>query len=158
MLYLKKAFIPKISLTGHFTRSPMWQNQILGRALMESIILLHGKVIFSIVRKRDFDFYGIDSSDLDGIIDQLRVTDGIECAILLYEKEDGNYKVSMRSNDAVDVSAIAKIFGGGGHIKAAGCTVHGQPRDIVMNITHMVEHQLNEQEEKQESIYDKRNS
>ena len=91
-------------------------------------------------------------------IDQLRVTEGIECAILLYEKEDGNYKVSMRSNDAVDVSAIAKIFGGGGHIKAAGCTVHGQPRDIVMNITHMVEHQLNEQEEKQESIYDKRNS
>ena len=64
----------------------------------------------------------------------------------------------MRSNDAVDVSAIAQIFGGGGHIKAAGCTVHGQPRDIVMNITHMVEHQLNEQEEKQESIYDKRNS
>ena len=141
-----------------FYKKSYVQNQILGRALMESIILLHGKVIFSIVRKRDFDFYGIDSSDLDGIIDQLRVTDGIECAILLYEKEDGNYKVSMRSNDAVDVSAIAKIFGGGGHIKAAGCTVHGQPRDIVMNITHMVEHQLNEQEEKQESIYDKRNS
>jgi len=141
-----------------FYKKSYVQNQILGRALMESIVLLHGKVIFSIVRKRDFDFYGIDSSDLDGIIDQLRVTDGIECAILLYEKEDGNYKVSMRSNDAVDVSAIAKIFGGGGHIKAAGCTVHGQPRDIVMNITHMVEHQLNEQEEKQESIYDKRNS
>ena len=85
------------------------------------------------------------------------MTDGIECAILLYEKEDGNYKVSMRSNDAVDVSAIA-----GNIWRVAdsfhGCTVHGQPRDIVMNITHMVEHQLNEQEEKQESIYDKRNS
>ena len=145
-------------IDNSFYKKSYVQNQILGRAFMESIVLLHGKVIFSIVRKRDFDFYGIDSSDLDGIIDQLRVTDGIECAILLYEKEDGNYKVSMRSNDAVDVSAIAKIFGGGGHIKAAGCTVHGQPRDIVMNITHMVEHQLNEQEEKQESIYDKRNS
>lgn len=77
---------------------------------MESIVLLHGKVIFSIIRKRDFDFYGINSSDLDGIIDQLRVTEGIECAILLYEKEDGNFKVSMRSNDAVDVSAIAQIL------------------------------------------------
>ena len=134
------------------------QNQILGRALMESIVLLHGKVIFSIIRKRDFDFYGINSSDLDGIIDQLRVTEGIECAILLYEKEDGKFNVSTRYNAAVDVSAIAQIFGGGGHIKAAGCTVHGQPRDIVMNITHMVEHQLNESGEKQESIYDKRNS
>ena len=141
-----------------FYKKSYVQNQILGRALMESIVLLHGKVIFSIIRKRDFDFYGINSSDLDGIIDQLRVTEGIECAILLYEKEDGNFKVSMRSNDAVDVSAIAQIFGGGGHIKAAGCTVHGQPRDIVMNITHMVEHQLNESGEKQESIYDKRNS
>ena len=59
-----------------FYKKSYVQNQILGRALMESIILLHGKVIFSIVRKRDFDFYGIDSSDLDGIIDQLRVTDG----------------------------------------------------------------------------------
>ena len=38
------------------------------------------------------------------------------------------------SNDAVDVSAIAQIFGGGGHIKAAGCTVHGQPRDIVIDV------------------------
>ena len=141
-----------------FYKKSYVQNQILGRALMESIVLLHGKVIFSIIRKRDYDFYGINSSDLDGIIDQLRVTEGIECAILLYEKEDGNFKVSMRSNDAVDVSAIAQIFGGGGHIKAAGCTVHGQPRDIVMNITHMVEHQLNESGEKQESIYDKRNS
>lgn len=142
-----------------FFRKTYAQNQILGQALVKSILLLSGKVIFSVITKKDMELYEVDGDDLDGIIDQLRVTEGVECAILLHEDDDGTYKVSMRSNDKVDVSAIAQMFGGGGHIKAAGCTTRGESRDIVMNITRMVEQQLKEQEESQrESVYDKWNS
>ncbi|MDY3249317.1 MAG: DHH family phosphoesterase, partial [Candidatus Choladocola sp.] len=42
------------------------QNQILGRALLESILLLDGKIIFSAVKKKEMDFYGVEPSDLDG--------------------------------------------------------------------------------------------
>ncbi|MCI6857994.1 MAG: bifunctional oligoribonuclease/PAP phosphatase NrnA [Eubacterium sp.] len=158
-ILLEKGIHSEEIIDRTFFRKTYVQNQILGRALMQSILLLDGKVIFSVISKKDIEFYGIESADLDGIIDQLRVTEGVECALLLHEKEEGVYKVSMRANDLVDVSEIAGMFGGGGHIKAAGCTVHGESRDIVMNITHMVEQQLIKiKEEAQESVYDKRNS
>ena len=59
----------------------------------------------------------------DGVIDEMRTTEGVEVAILLNERETGEFKVSMRSNDIVDVSRIAGYFGGGGHIRAAGCAL-----------------------------------
>lgn len=125
-----------------FYRKTYAQNQILGRALMESILLLDGRMIFSVLSKKDMTIYGVNGSDLDGIIDQLRVTQGVECALLLYEKEERQYKASMRSNGKVDVSRIAMLLGGGGHVRAAGCTIEGQPRDIVNHIAEQVEAQL----------------
>lgn len=61
-----------------FYRKTYVQNQILGRALLESVTFLHGKCIFSVVRRKDMIFYGVESSDLDGIVDQMRVTEGVE--------------------------------------------------------------------------------
>ena len=120
------------------------QNQILGRALLESITILQGACIFSAVRLKDMKFYGVDCSDLDGIVDQLRVTEGVECAIFLHETENHVYKVSMRSNNYVDVSAIAAYFGGGGHIRAAGCNMAGSLYDVVNNLSSHIEDQMKE--------------
>ncbi len=141
-ILIEKGLNTEYIIDSTFFKKTYIQNQILGRALMESIMMLDGRMIFSIVSQKDFALYGITSSDLDGVIDQLRVTEGVECALLLSEKEDGDYKVSMRSNEKVDVSKIAQFFGGGGHVKAAGCTCQGDRRDIVMNIAKMVETQL----------------
>jgi bifunctional oligoribonuclease and PAP phosphatase NrnA len=118
------------------------QNQILGRCLMESILVLGGKVVFSSISRKMLDFYGASSSDLDGIIDQLRVTKGTEVAIFVYETEPNEYKVSMRSNGEVNVSKIAVYFGGGGHIKAAGCTLRGSVHDVINNLTLHIDAQL----------------
>jgi bifunctional oligoribonuclease and PAP phosphatase NrnA len=118
------------------------QNQILGRCLLESILILNGKCIISSINKRMLEFYDSTSADLDGIIDQLRITQGVEVAILIYEADFHEYKVSMRSNNVVDVRKIAAYFGGGGHIKAAGCTMHGTIHDVFNNLTPHIEHQL----------------
>lgn len=123
------------------------QNQILGRALMESVLFLDGKCIFSVVRRKDMSFYGVESSDLDGIVHQLRVTEGVECAIFIHETENHMYKVSMRSNDKVDVSRVAAFFGGGGHVRAAGCTMSGSVHDVINNLSAHIEKQLKEQED-----------
>lgn len=127
------------------------QNQILGRCLLESILILNGKCIVSSVSKKMLEFYEADSSDLDGIIDQLRITEGVETAIFLYEMDFHEYKVSMRANGEVDVRKIAAYFGGGGHIKAAGCTMHGTIHDVVNNLTAHIEYQLSNQTSEQES-------
>lgn len=118
------------------------QNQILGRALLESVLFYDGKCIFSVVKRNEFEFYNITSKDLDGIVEQLRVTKGVECAIFLYEVGELEYKVSLRSNDIVDVSVIAEYFGGGGHIRAAGFNMKGNVYDVINNISEQIELQL----------------
>ena len=129
-------------IDGSFYKKTYVQSQILGRALLESITFLDGRCIFSVVRKKDMDFYGVEKSDLDGIVDQLRVIDGIECAIFLYETGIHQFKVSLRSNSIVDVSRIAAYFGGGGHVRAAGCTMSGSVHDVVNNLSAHIAEQL----------------
>lgn len=118
------------------------QLQIMGRCLLESVRIMDGRCIFSVVSRRVLEFYGAKPSDLDGVIDELRTTEGVEVAILLTEKESVEYKVSMRSNHIVDVSKIATFFGGGGHVRAAGCTIKGSAFDVINNITEHIEKQL----------------
>ena len=118
------------------------QNQILGRTILESILILEGKCIFSYVNRKIMNFYEVTKKDLDGIIEQLRQTKGVEVAIFLYEVETQKYKVSLRSKNKVDVSKIASFFGGGGHVRAAGCTMDGTVHDIVNNISMHIEQAL----------------
>ena len=118
------------------------QNQILGRALLESVLFFDEKCIFSVVTQREMDFYNISYKDLDGIVEQLRITKGVECAIFMYETGEMEFKVSMRSNEIVDVSAIATYFGGGGHIRAAGLNMKGTLYDVINNISEQLAKQL----------------
>lgn len=123
------------------------QTQILGRCLMESIRVMDGRVIFSALTQEVMEFYGAKSGDLDGIIDQLRIIKGVEVAILIHEASVQEYKVSMRSNGAVDVQKVAVYFGGGGHVKAAGCTMKGSVYDVMNNLTALLEEQMGKMEE-----------
>ncbi len=121
------------------------QNQIMGRALVESVRFMDERCIFTCVDKKMFDFYDLQPSDTEGIVNQLRNTKGVDCAIFLYEIRTLEYKVSMRSNEKVDVAKIATVFGGGGHVRAAGCTMQGTIHDIINNISLHIESQLKEQ-------------
>ncbi len=123
------------------------QNQVLGRTLMESILLLNGKIIMGRIRQKDMEFYGVGPKDLEGIVNQLRVTKDVEVAIFLHETGNQEYKVSLRSNGPVDVSEVCSYFGGGGHVKAAGCTMHGTLHDVVNNLTLHIEKQLLQEEQ-----------
>lgn len=118
------------------------QNQILGRSLLESMMLMDGKCIVTSLSKRQMDFHGVTTRDLDGIVSHLRMTKGVEVAIFVYELGVQEYKVSMRSNGKVDVSIIAQYFGGGGHKKAAGLTMNGTVHDVINNLTKQIELQL----------------
>lgn len=118
------------------------QHQVLGRALLESILFLDGKCIASYIRAREMKFFGVDRSDLDGIASQLRNTKGVEVAIFMDEIRPNVYKVSLRSGELVDVSVIARYFGGGGHKRAAGFTLTGTPYDVINNLSGQIALQL----------------
>lgn len=122
------------------------QNQVMGRVLAESIMLLDGKCIIGYLKKKDLEFYGVDGKDLDGIVSQLRLTQGVEVAMFIYELETQSFKVSLRSNGKVDVSKIAVYFGGGGHKRAAGCDLQGSMYDVINNISEQICKQFQELE------------
>ncbi len=120
------------------------ENQILGRCLMESMLVLDKRVILSYLNYKTMRLYGVVPANLSGIIDQLRVTQGVEVAVFIYETEPQCLKVSMRSNGKVDVSKTAVFFGGGGHKKAAGYDAHGFMHDVINNLLAGLAHQLDE--------------
>lgn len=128
-------------IDNSFYKKTYIQNQILGRALLESVLFYEGRCIFSLVTQKEMDFYGVTGKELGGIIEQLRLTEGVEVAIFLYETGENEYKVSMRSKKIIDVSRIAVSFGGGGHIRAAGFTAKGTVHNIINSIGAQIEEQ-----------------
>lgn len=122
-----------------FYQKTYLQAQVMGRALMESIRFLNGSCIVSMIDRKTMDFYNVVPKDLDGIVNQLRNIEGVECAIFMYQTGTLEYKVSLRSGEKVNVAEIAAYFGGGGHVRAAGCTMTGTFHDCVNNLSLHIE-------------------
>ena len=97
------------------------------------------------IDQKTMDFYGATSNDMNNIAGRLRSIRGVECAIFMYEIGTQQYKVSLRSSEKVDVRKVAEIFGGGGHIRAAGCIMNGSFHDVVNNLSKYIEMQIKEQ-------------
>lgn len=125
-----------------FNKRTYSQNQILGRTLLESMLMLDGKCIVASTTMKDMNFYEVTAQDLDGIVSQLRLTEGVEVAVYLYEVEPQVFKVSLRSSGKADVCSIASHFRGGGHVKAAGCTMQGNAHDVINNLMGVVSEEI----------------
>lgn len=132
---------PKI-VTDTFYLKSYDQNRILGYALLNSKLYLDGKVIVTYLTKENLAEFHCTSKELDGIVNQLRVTKGTEVAVFLYESEDGSYKASFRVSGDVNVAEIAQSFGGGGHVKAAGCNIYGNIEDVINRILEEIKKRL----------------
>ena len=120
----------KIIDDSFFARD-FYSNKVLAKALLDSKLYFDGKLIISYTTKQILDEYKVDIKSLDGVIDELRNTIGIEVAIYLYQLNEDEYKASLRSKSFVDVSKICESLGGGGHIRAAGCSIQGKIEDII---------------------------
>ncbi len=99
--------------------------RILGRALEKMQISADGRVVWSAVTQVDFAETGAADSDTDGVSSQLQTVRGVKVALFLRETENGTFRVSLRSKEPFDVSAVAAQFGGGGHKLASGCSLPG---------------------------------
>jgi phosphoesterase RecJ-like protein len=98
--------------------------KLLARALENARVVEGGRIVVSVLLRSDFTAAGAVEAYSEGIIDYLRAVQGSELAVLIREppREGGpSRRVSLRSSvDELDVSAIARLFGGGGHRQAAG--------------------------------------
>ncbi|MCI9365976.1 MAG: bifunctional oligoribonuclease/PAP phosphatase NrnA [Clostridia bacterium] len=82
----------------------------------------NGKIAFTYITKKDEEKFSVEPGDHEGLVEIGRDIEGVEVSIFIRETEKG-FKTSLRSNEYVNVAEVAAIFSGGGHIKAAGCTL-----------------------------------
>lgn len=97
--------------------------KIMGQALENAEIYFGGKVICATITSEEIRKCNGTNKELDTIINYLKGVQGVEVACFLYEKTQTEVKASFRGADGKDVCRLAQQFGGGGHVKAAGCTI-----------------------------------
>lgn len=86
--------------------------------------LENGKVAYTYITAEDEKGVNAESGDHEGIVEIGRSVEGVEVSIFVRDTEKG-CKISLRSNDYVNVADACIVFGGGGHARAAGCTIQG---------------------------------
>lgn len=119
------------------------QNQLLGLGLSKAKLYEDGKVIATYFTGEELKQFNATGKDTDSVVNQLRKTKGTQIAVFLYQNADGSYKGSLRTNADVNLVEIAKIYGGGGHAKAAGFTAEGHPEnDIIPALIKKAKEQL----------------
>ena len=89
-----------------------------------------GRIACAHITKAMFEKTGTNREYTEGFVEYLKEIRGVEVACLAREVGIEQYKVSMRSKDGVDVASVARSFGGGGHERAAGCTIRGSLEEV----------------------------
>lgn len=116
--------------------------RLLARGL-ESLSLSEDGTVAWVTISQDLLFAsGAAVEDSDGLVDYVKSLKGVEVGVLFKEVNAGETKVSFRSKNHLDVNRLAAHFGGGGHERAAGCTVNGRIEDVERLVISKIEEQL----------------
>ena len=92
-------------------------------------------VLFAYITNKDLKEVNAGIGDHEGLVEIGRDVEGVEVSVFIRQKdEEETYKVSMRSNDYVNVSDVCMMFGGGGHEKAAGAVIQGDIEQVKQKI------------------------
>lgn len=109
-----------------FANVPLRRIQLLRHALDNLQIDEELPITWITIERGVMEALGTNTDDLEGVVEHARSIEGTEVALLFRATSDGATKISFRSSGAVNVNAIAREFGGGGHVKASGALV-GKP-------------------------------
>jgi phosphoesterase RecJ-like protein len=112
---------------------PLSRIRLLRHALDSLEVDAELPITWMSIDRKIMDTLGASSDDLEGVIEHARSIEGTEVAVLFRETADGSTKISLRSTGDVNVNAVARAFGGGGHEKASGALIgvrmtEAQPR------------------------------
>lgn len=122
----------------------MFDVKSIGRLKMERIVTdlmeyyLDNRLTMICITSVILNEQHVDANDLDGCASIPLQVEGVEVGVTIKEKSKNEYKVSMRSANDVNVSAICQTLGGGGHIKAAGCLVKGTLEEVKAAVVEAV--------------------
>lgn len=116
--------------------------ELLKYILNDLHISYNGKYAWSKLNYQMMQQLHPDSTDIDGLINTIKDIEGVEVAMLFRGVTADKTKVSLRSKIWSDVNQIASIFGGGGHVRAAGCTIAGNVEQAAEQLVPVVKEYL----------------
>mgnify|MGYP001209514721 FL=1 len=99
------------------------------------------ELVVSYILQKDYEYYNIESSETDFLIDSIRLVKESKVALLLKEQEDKSFKGSLRSRTDLDVQQIASLFGGGGHKAASGFSTTLSMEEIITKVKNAIRSQ-----------------
>ena len=114
----------------------IYQNEELSKFRLESKIIdtaeifAEGKGIIAFVTLKMLEEAGARMEETEGMVAKLRSVKGVQIAMLIKENDIGEMKVAMRAKEKGNVAKIAGKYDGGGHIKAAGCTINDSMENV----------------------------
>jgi phosphoesterase RecJ-like protein len=115
---------PKFLTHQIYFNHPLPFLKLLGNILERLEVRNGGKTCSVTINRNLLSEFGVDPKNIEGIVDYSLFLGGVEIGLLFTEIAGEKTKVNLRSQNDFDVSKIAKIFGGGGHKNAAGCTLN----------------------------------
>lgn len=95
-----------------------------------------------VVTKKNMEDSGADVSMTEGFVDFPLNVEGVEVAASILEVKRNQYKISLRSKMYADVNKIAGVYGGGGHVRAAGCMLFGEIEEVLDKLSYTVSQYL----------------
>jgi len=125
-----------------FDQKPLSQIKLLQCALNGLEIHADGQLAIMILNAEDFLKSGAELELSEGLVNHARSIAGVEVAVLLKEVGPQEIKGGLRSNLWLNVNEIAALFGGGGHQRAAGCTLRMPMAKAKQSITTVIEEAL----------------
>ena len=121
-----------------FKKQPKQRAKLFGK-VMGGIRYYHeDKFAAIIISKQMMDECGADPSMTEGFVDFPLNVDGVEVAASLMENKKGQWKISLRTKTYAEANKIAGVYGGGGHIRAAGCMLFGDVEEVLDKLSYTV--------------------
>ncbi len=121
-----------------FDSSSLAKFKLKGRVFSKAVLDDELPVLFYVVEAFEFIDCKASKDDLEGIVSEMLNVEGVEIAILGRQENRSQFKYSLRSKGKYDVAAICRHFGGGGHAKAAGCTLEGSKYQTLSDLLQYI--------------------
>jgi phosphoesterase RecJ-like protein len=121
-----------------YESNPIARIRLLAKVLGTLSLDCDGKVGSMVVTLQDLRDTGALPEHTENFVDLPRTIDGVVLSILYHEIEQGKFKVSFRSKGTFNAERIARIFGGGGHLNAAACRIHGDIESVRRRVLEVI--------------------
>ncbi|QKF07031.1 bifunctional oligoribonuclease/PAP phosphatase NrnA [Berryella wangjianweii] len=129
---------PALTAREFFQRRTLASLQVQAQAIGSARFLLGGAAVLGTLDSAQIASAGAVKSDIEPVVDALRSIEGVEVAVLL-RQQDGIVRGSARAKSTADVAQMARLFGGGGHVAAAGFSIDAPLDEAAARVSAAIE-------------------